>query len=162
MQKLKLLVALCIVLFASHATNADETLPLDISQYQGSVVVVDFWASWCGPCRESFPWLNEMQRKYADDDLVIVGVNVDSEKTDALRFLEAYPNQFEIVYDGDGTMAAKYEIIGMPSTLIFDRAGNLVSRHHGFKSKKKDEYEQAINDALMATLPDSPAIKSKP
>ncbi len=85
------------LLFSAVAVHASDSL--DLERFRGKVVVVDFWASWCEPCRHSFPWLNEMQAKYADRGLVIIGVNVDRERADAERFLREVPAGFPIVYD---------------------------------------------------------------
>jgi len=88
---------LAIILAAMPAFgSASETF--NLSDYQGKVVILDFWASWCVPCRRSFPWMNEMQNKYGDDGLVIVAVNLDSEVSDAEAFLERYPADFSIYY----------------------------------------------------------------
>ena len=81
------------------ATAADQSQSLNLSDYRGKVVVLDFWASWCVPCRRSFPWLNTMNDKYADQGLVIIGVNVDQEPASAAEFLEEYPARFQIRYD---------------------------------------------------------------
>jgi len=135
-----------IVLFAGAAPAADNEL--DLATYRGKVVVVDFWASWCVPCRRSFPWMNEMQAKYADDGLVIVGVNMDAEAELAAEFLNEYPAQFEIAYDPDGVLAKTFDVIAMPSTYVLDRDGNQVARHLGFKVRQQDEYEAVLVDAL--------------
>lgn len=76
---------------------------------------MDFWASWCEPCRVSFPWLNEMQAKYGER-LVVIGVNVDRERADASRLLTQAPAQFHIMYDPESKLASSYEVMGMPSS----------------------------------------------
>jgi thiol-disulfide isomerase/thioredoxin len=141
-----ILVLALVVLIAGAAPAANNEL--DLSAYHGKVVVVDFWASWCVPCRRSFPWMNEMHAKYADDGLVIIGVNMDAEAELAAAFLQEYPAQFEIAYDPDGTQAKKFDVIAMPSTYVLDRDGNQVARHLGFKVRQQDEYEAVLVDAL--------------
>ncbi len=95
----RFVVLAALVCLAPAVLAADE--PLDLTQFRGKVVVIDFWASWCAPCRQSFPWLNEMQAKYRDRGLVIIGVNVDRERAEADRFLQQTPADFQIVYDPD-------------------------------------------------------------
>jgi len=121
---------------------------LDLAGYRGKVVVLDFWASWCVPCRRSFPWLNEMHDRYAKEGLVIIGVNVDEDRRDAEAFLADYPPQFNIHYDPGGALAEVFDVQGMPSSFILDRNGQLADRHLGFKVKRQDEYEAAIVAAL--------------
>jgi thiol-disulfide isomerase/thioredoxin len=129
--------------------QADVTAPdLDLAQYRGHVVVVDFWASWCTPCRRSIPWLNRMHAKYRDDGLVIIGVNVDRNRQDADRFLRGLPIEFRIVYDSDGELATQYRLEGMPSSYVFDRNGELAARHLGFQNAKRSEYE-ALFESLL-------------
>ena len=124
---------------------------LDLADYEGRVVVIDFWASWCVPCRRSFPWLNAMQSKYADDGLVIIGVNVDRERADADKFLERYPATFEIIYDNEADLAKRFGVQAMPSSYVIGRDGAIRDRHLGFKTKKQDEYEAALVAALKET-----------
>ena len=121
---------------------------LDMSQYEGKVVVLDFWASWCVPCRRSFPWLNTMHDKYARDGLVIIGVNLDMERADAERFLEEYPADFAIVFDEAQQLARQYEVVAMPSSFVIGRDGRVAATHMGFKVKKQDEYEALLVRAL--------------
>jgi thiol-disulfide isomerase/thioredoxin len=121
---------------------------LDLSAHQGKVVIVDFWASWCVPCRRSFPWMNAMQAKYADQGLVIIAVNMDADGNEAADFLREYPADFEIVYDPDGELAREYDVIAMPSSYVFDRQGKQIARHLGFKVSKQDEYESTLAEAL--------------
>jgi cytochrome c biogenesis protein CcmG/thiol:disulfide interchange protein DsbE len=121
---------------------------LDLASFEGRVVVIDFWASWCVPCRRSFPWLNAMQSKYADDGLVIIGVNLDRESADADKFLEQFPASFDIIYDSEADLAKRFGVQAMPSSFVIGRDGTIRNRHLGFKTKKQDEYEAAFVAAL--------------
>ena len=140
-----LIAALFIVI---APLTAAEDGPLDVEAYRGKVVVLDFWASWCVPCRRSFPWLNAMHAKYAGDGLVIIGVNVDSERAEATRFLAEYPADFQIYFDSEGRYAAEYGVEAMPSSFVIGRDGQVRARHLGFKVQKQPDYEAAIVDAL--------------
>lgn len=143
-------ILLTLLLTFSAATMAEETdsAALDLSQYQGDVVVLDFWASWCGPCRRSFPWLNEMHTKYQQDGLVVIGVNLDARQEDAAEFLEDYPAAFKIHFDTDATLAFQYGIQAMPSSVVIGRDGEIRASHSGFKVKQQDEYEAILVEAL--------------
>lgn len=144
-----------LVLSASSASAAE---PLDITQHRGKVVLVDFWASWCEPCRHSFPWLNEMQAKYGER-LVIIGVNVDRERAEANRFLAQVPAHFQVVYDPAGELASKYDVMGMPSSYVFDTSGKLVDKHIGFRKAQQIEREAQLQNLLAATQTQSGASK---
>ena len=134
-----MILCVCLLGLASPLAHA-----LDLTQYYGKVVVVDFWASWCVPCRQSFPWLNAMHDEYADDGLVILGVNTDAAAAEAQQFLEDYPAKFEIVYDPEGELARAFEVVAMPSSYVFARDGELDARHLGFLRSRRDEYEAVI------------------
>jgi len=138
--------AILFFLIVSTDTTADSTF--DLSEFHGKVVVLDFWASWCVPCRRSFPWMNTMQEKYADGGLVIIAANVDTDPAAASAFLEEYPAQFRIINDPDAELAREYGVVAMPSSYIFDRGGELITKHLGFKVKKQDEYEAILVEAL--------------
>ncbi len=142
-----LFTILLTVLFSSPGI-ADNKL-LDLSQYKGQVVYVDFWASWCLPCRKSFPWMQEMQAKYQDKGLQIVAVNLDEVASDADSFLAKFNVNFEIVFDPKASLAEHYEVKGMPTSILFSTDGNLLSRHIGFKAGKASEYEAAIVELLL-------------
>ncbi len=132
----------------------DFTLPtaqgeLSLSALRGQVIYLDFWASWCTPCRKSFPWLNAMQTKYAERGFTVLSVNVDAEAALAARFLAELPAQFPVAYDPAGEVAARYRVMGMPSAYLIDRDGRIHSSHIGFRDDGKAGYEEAIR-ALLA------------
>jgi len=128
----------------------NSTAGLDLGDYRGKVVVLDFWASWCVPCRRSFPWMNAMQQRYGDDGLVVIAVNLDNEATAAAAFLQRYPPEFSVYYDNEQALAREFGVAAMPCSFLIDRDGNVVERQMGFKSAKTDDYEAAIV-ALLAS-----------
>lgn len=125
-----------------------QTQLLDIGRWKGSVVLVDFWASWCGPCRESFPWMAGILDKYRDRGLVVVAINLDEDRAAADAFIEANPYNFEYVFDPGGVLATAFDLQVMPSSILFDRAGGAIYRHTGFLNEKTAEYEAHIVAAL--------------
>ena len=141
------LLALAALTSTPLGTASEPHPGLDLAAYRGRVVVLDFWASWCTPCRRSIPWLNQMHARYGDSGLVVIGVNVDKDGRDAARFMRETPIAFQVVYDPEGVLAAHYELEGMPSSYVFSREGTLVARHLGFQYARRSEYE-----ALLARL----------
>jgi thiol-disulfide isomerase/thioredoxin len=136
------------VIATVSAASATDAEPLDLARHRGRVVIVDFWASWCKPCRQSIPWLNTMRERYGASGLTIIGVNVDAERADADRFLRDVPIDFEIVFDPKGDLAKQFKVQGMPSSYVFDRTGKMVDTHLGFRDAKKDEREAALRNLL--------------
>ena len=128
-------------------TASGETVSL--APLRGHVVYVDFWASWCAPCRRSFPWMNALQARYGKDGLAIVGINVDKRRDDAERFLRDTPASFPIVYDAQGKTPGAYDVKGMPSSYLIDRKGNVVAVEEGFHDERRDDVEARIR-ALLA------------
>jgi thiol-disulfide isomerase/thioredoxin len=148
-RRVLLLAALAIAGAAQFATaDLREPATLDLGNHRGQVVVLDFWASWCTPCRRSLPWLDAMQAKYARQGLVVIGVNVDRDKADPERFLQQTPVSFRIVYDASGTLPERYGVTAMPSSLVFDRTGKLAVRHLGFVESKRGDYETNLQTLL--------------
>jgi thiol-disulfide isomerase/thioredoxin len=121
---------------------------VQLAKYQGKLVYVDFWASWCGPCRQSFPWMNEMQAKYGARGLQVVGVNLDAKTDDARRFLAETPARFAIAFDPAGATPRAYGIKGMPSSVLIGPDGKVLYEHAGFKEADRAELEQVIKKAL--------------
>ncbi len=141
----RLVILLGLLVFAPSAV-ADSEINLD--EFRGRVIMLDFWASWCVPCRHSFPWMNSMHQKYADRGLVIIAMNVDKKITEAEKFLERYPADFRIAYDPEASLAREYGVETLPSTFLIGRDGQIASQHVGFKVKRQEEYEAAILAAL--------------
>ena len=141
------LVAMLVALWApTSAVHAAESV--DLQKYQGKVVILDFWASWCVPCRRSFPWLEEMQTKYASEGLVVIGVNLENDATAAQQFLDEFSPNFTIIYDTEKKLAQEYDVIAMPSSYVIARDGTTHARHLGYKVKLQADYEAAIVAAL--------------
>lgn len=122
--------------------------PLDLSPYRGKVVYLDFWASWCTPCRESFPWLAQLVHEYGAQNLVVVAVNVDHDRERAERFLNDTPANFPIIYDPRGEIATAYKVAGMPSAVLIDRTGHVRFQHEGFSEKRKEGYEDQLRSLV--------------
>ena len=129
-------------------TAAGDSVSLE--RMRGRVVYVDFWASWCGPCRRSFPWMNEMQRRYGDKGLSIVAINVDKKRADATRFLSETPAEFTVVYDAPGAIPAAYAVKGMPSSYLIDTSGNVVAVEQGFRDQSPAALEQKIRALIVS------------
>lgn len=122
---------------------------LDLSQLKGQVVYVDFWASWCGPCRKSFPWLNDMQARFGKNGLKIVAINLDKDHDKALRFLQTYAPGFTVAFDPQAVSARAFAVKGMPSSYLIDREGNVVYAHVGFRKKDTEAMEARIRSLLQ-------------
>ena len=118
----------------------------ELEKLKGKPVLVDFWASWCGPCRESFPWMDEIKKKYPE--LEIIAINLDEEREDADEFLLEMPTELNIVFDPEGELAEKYRVDAMPSSYLIDTNGNIVVQHTGFFADKTTEYETSIKQLL--------------
>jgi uncharacterized protein (TIGR03382 family) len=121
-----------------------------LEQYRGKLVYLDFWASWCGPCRQSFPWMNEMQARYGSQGLQIVGINVDAKTDDARGFLNTTPARFVIAFDASGSVPRAYGVKGMPSSVLIGPDGKVLYEHSGFRAGDREELESRIKAALGA------------
>jgi len=141
---------LAAIILATMPVVGNTADALNLGEYSGKVVVLDFWASWCVPCRRSFPWMNEMQEKYASEGLVVIAVNLDNQASDAEVFLQHYPAEFSVFYDHERQLARQYAVEAMPSSFLIGRDGTITERHLGFKVAKTDEYEAAIVAALRS------------
>jgi len=122
--------------------------PVKLSQYKGKTVYLDFWASWCGPCKQSFPWMNEMQSRYSGKGLQVLAVNLDQKAADATAFLGSNPARFDVAFDPNGTTPKQYAIKGMPTSVLIGPDGRVIQTHSGFKDEQRAELEAHIKHAL--------------
>ncbi len=147
--KIVYMLLLCLgFMSSSQAQTGDWLETLDLEQYKNKVVYIDFWASWCGPCRKSFPWLNQLQTKYKDKGLVVIGINLDADIKKAYQFLDQTPANFKLLSDPNGKLAQQYKLIGMPSSFVLDGNGEIRHRHVGFKKSSINQYEKSIVSLL--------------
>jgi len=123
--------------FALPAKSGDT---VDLAKLKGQVVMLNFWASWCGPCRTEMPLMDQMYKKYSAAGFTLLGVNVDTDSTDAQKFLSQVPVSFPIAYDRDNKVSKLYEVSAMPSTVFIDRKGNVRALHRGYKAGDEAEY----------------------
>lgn len=140
-----------LLLLGSSQVIADqqiEAADFNLADYQGKVVYLDFWASWCTPCRASFPFMADIAETLGDD-LRIVAVNVDENRDDAMAFLADYETPFDLVFDPEGQLAAQYQVPGMPTAFLFDRDGTPMGSHTGFRKKDMDAIRQWITEAVQ-------------
>ena len=119
---------------------------VSLTQFKGDVVMINFWASWCGPCRQEMPLLENIYKKYNKMGFTLIGVNVEPDSKDAEGFLKglATPVSFPVIYDKDSTVSKAYDVQGMPSTVIIDRKGNIRVLHRGYKPGDENEYLDSI------------------
>ncbi len=138
---------------ASARVAPDITINTDnqsfrLSDMKGKVVYLDFWASWCVPCRKSFPFMQQMQQKYRDQGLKIIAINLDKQQKLAKVFLKKFDVGFTIGFDQAGASASAYQLQGMPSTYLIGRDGKIHGAHIGFREKDRAKLEHAIQILL--------------
>ncbi len=159
--QVQLLILSILILLATinsangqHANQQMSTSQIALEQtleaHKGKVVYLDFWASWCGPCRKSFPWMNKIQAQYQAQGFSVISINLDANKSLAEKFLQERPANFPVIYDPKGKIAKHFKIQGMPSSMLIGRDGQIKSKHTGFFTKKIAQYQQEIERLLIA------------
>lgn len=155
---MKILVGMALLtgfLLGTGVVGAVEPLPaqeFQLQDLQGQVVLMDFWASWCGPCKKSLPWLAAMQQKYGAQGFQVVAVNLDQDWQAARKLAVLLPTEIISVHDPLGQLAEQRNLQGMPSAYLYDRRGKLVAVHVGFLPSGTSEKEKEIQDLLAGKL----------
>jgi peroxiredoxin len=121
---------------------------VSLAQLKGKVVMLNFWASWCGPCRQEMPLLDQMHKRYSALGFTLVGVNVDTDSKDAEEWLSKTPVSFPVVFDRESKVSKLYDVSAMPSTVFIDRQGNVRYLHRGYKAGDEGEYLNQIRALL--------------
>jgi len=117
---------------------------LDIANYKNKVIYVDFWASWCPPCKLSFPSLNKLHNELYKQDFEVIAINLDEDKNDALEFLQHNPVKFTVAYDGKGKCPSGYNVMAMPSSYIIDKQGVVREVHLGFNEDSINHIRKTV------------------
>jgi len=127
-------------------SNQGENLRLE--QHRGDVVMLNFWASWCGPCRQEMPLMDEIYQQYKDLGFTVLAVNVDENRADAQGFLGKVPVSFPILYDHENRVSELYGVDAMPTTVMIDRDGNKRFLHRGYQPGFEDHYRQEVEQLI--------------
>ncbi len=148
----------------AHALDAGQPAPafslpaadgrtVSLAGLRGHYVYVDFWASWCGPCKQSFPWMKDLQAKLGGPRFEIVAINVDEQRSDASRFLGDAPPGFTVLFDAKGATPAAYGVQGMPTSFLVDPDGKVVLVHQSFKDSEREELAKKIAGLVGGAKP---------
>src|SRR6186997_597618 len=122
---------------------------IDLSQFKGQVVMINFWATWCGPCRQEMPLLEDIYKKYKPMGFTMLGVNVEPDSAGAEAWLSKQkPVSFPIAFDTESKVSKLYKVAGMPSTVFVDRKGNVRVMHKGYKPGDENFYLSQIRSML--------------
>ncbi len=115
-----------------------------LSEHRGEVVLINFWASWCGPCRQEMPHLDALQKKYQALGFIVLGINVEQNRGMADKVLKDIPVSFQILFDDENQVSELYDVDAMPVTVLVDRSGEIRFVHRGYRPGFEDEYESQI------------------
>lgn len=156
--QLALLVAVLISSFAPGVSAKEPpdllavikgALPDSVS-LDNRVTYVDFWASWCLPCKQSFPWMQQLYEKYHKQGLNLIAICVDKDHSTALKFLEESKATFTVLFDSTGSIAKQYKLKAMPASYLYDSDGHLVLSKKGFRKEETDHVEAKVSQLLLA------------
>lgn len=151
-------ILLALLLLATPLTYALDTAPdfslegisapVNLAEKRGKVIYLDFWASWCAPCRKSFPWMNQLKSRYGAQGFEVIAINLDKTREESEAFIAATRPEFTIAFDPQGESAEEYKVMGMPSSYLIGRDGTLHHSHIGFRDKDKATLELQIEELL--------------
>ncbi len=149
-----LLLALPALAGGADAPAPEFSLParsgntLSLEQFKGQVVMINFWASWCGPCRQEMPLLDDIYRRYGKMGFTLLGVNVEPDRGSALAWLKQTPVSFPILFDADSKVSKLYGVAGMPTTVFIDRKGNVRMIHESYNPGDENAYLNEIRSLV--------------
>ena len=124
---------------------------LRLSEYRGQVVMINFWATWCGPCRQEMPALDAIYDRYNDVGFTLLGVNIDENPQQAMRMAERLKVTFPVLFDERKEVSKMYDVRAMPVTVLIDRDGRVRSVHQGYQSGREQEYLNEVRALLRET-----------
>jgi len=156
-QKIVLLALLLLVATLAWAATdvaPDFSLPdetgavVSLQDFDGQVVLINFWASWCGPCREEMPLLDELHKRYEPMGFTMLGVNVEEDSAAAQKFLQGTAVSFPILFDRENSVSKLYDVIAMPSSVLVGRDGTVRYIHHGYEPGNENDYQDQIRQLI--------------
>jgi peroxiredoxin len=121
---------------------------LRLEEYRGQVVLINFWASWCGPCRQEMPLLDRLHQRYEDAAFVVLGINVEGSEAPARSLLDKIPVTFPVLIDANQTVSAQYKLEAMPTTVLVDRDGIVRYVHRGYKPGDEAKYIEIVKELI--------------
>ena len=121
---------------------------LKLSEHRGEVVLINFWASWCGPCRQEMPLLSELHNKYKALGFTVLGVNVEQDSSEAKKLLKQMPVSFPVLFDNNSVVSKQYDVVAMPSTVLVDRNGKMRYLHKGYKPGEEEIYLEMVRSLI--------------
>ena len=154
-------LAACLLLAATLQVQADISGPapdftlksrggenIKLSELRGQVVMINFWASWCGPCRQEMPLLEQIYQHYQPMGFTLLGINVEEDSAAADKVLKEIPVSFPVLYDNRNRVSESYQVRAMPSTILIDRDGQVRYLHQGYKSGYEDAYQEQVRELI--------------
>ncbi len=154
LRSLAALALLAVLATGARAAAPDFTLPardggkLRLSELKGQVVMINFWATWCGPCRQEMPLLQQIQAKYEPLGFTLLGINVEPDSAEAQAWLAKVPVSFPILFDRQNQVAESFGVEGMPSSVFIDRSGNVRYVHRGYKPGDEAKYADMVRSLV--------------
>ena len=156
-----IVVTVAMMLVAGQASASSEPSPapdftlksrsgdnIKLSELRGQVVMINFWASWCGPCRQEMPILDQLYQRYEPMGFTLLGVNVEEDSAAANKVLKEIPVTFPVLYDSKNQVSESYQVRAMPSTFLIDRDGKVRYLHKGYKPGYEEEYQKQVRELI--------------
>ena len=128
--------------------QARDGTQVSLAELKGQVVMINFWATWCGPCRQEMPHLEALYQRYSPLGFTLLGVNVEDDPKGAEAWLAETPVSFPVLFDSDNRVTKLYDVVAMPSTVLVDRSGNVRYLHHGYKPGYENDYQDQIRELI--------------